>query len=271
VIEDMSALLGVDDLGLRYTAALKEAEPGQAWCQWVKLASTDAYTTSKTGWYAPGRVPVKMSQRREFWVEVLALLTEEGNKQLDGCHCLGGTLSLGGPGFVDAGGFLAFLVEQDPVTALHYLLPAMGRYGVWLDPLSGTWALIQTDNKLDCFRSDMKNKESLRQFLGAVSATLAAAGVQVQANYLDRQVESVLDAASRKIVGWPSAGPEGQWFYTKEKIALWQLVASMLVESPHNFRQIEEGFNLDARQHLEGIKPVSRRCQRIQQKLLESL
>jgi len=111
----------------------------------------------------------------------------------------------------------------------------------------------------------------MRAFLGGVSFVLAHAGASVQANYLDHVVERTLDDVTRRLLGWPANGPEGQWFYTQEKIALWQLVASMLVESPDNLRQIEEGYNLDARQHLEGIKPLSLRCRNIQQKLLASL
>lgn len=268
----MELLRGVADFDLRPSEALQPVMPGQAGCKWVKLAAKEAFSTSRSGWYAPGVLEPKKLQRREFWMEVLHLLTAEGNLRIDGCHAISGALSLGGPGFTDAAGLLAFVGEQDPVTALYYLWPCMGRYGIWLEPLGqGCWSFQSSTKNLSFFHVDSGNKQGLQAFLGGVSFMLAHAGASVQANYLDHLVERTLDDVARKLLGWPGSGPEGQWFYTQEKIALWQLAASMLVEDPNNLRQIEAGYSLDARQHLEAIKPQSLRCQHIQQKLLASL
>jgi hypothetical protein len=270
-MSDPSYFSGLEDVGIRPLPLQAEAAPGQAWCQWVKIAPSAGFSTSRSGWYVPGSTPVKMT-RREFWVEVLDLLTKEGNLQLDGCHCLGGVLSLGGPGFLDAANLLAHLTEYYPTVALHDLAEPMGRYGVWLKKRpDGHWCFTDADDSPNLFSATLKGKKPLQEFMGGVSYALKQAGTVLQANFLDRQVEACLDDGARKLLRWPAKGPEGQWFYTKEQIALWQLEASLLAENPQNLDCIEAGFDLDARQHLEAIRPLTQRGRKIQARLLSGL
>jgi len=266
-----SRLLGLADVGIRPLPCQEEAAPGQAWCQWVKIAPEAGFSTSKSGWYVPGSTPVRMT-RREFWVEVLSLLTQEGNLQLDGCHCLGGVLSLGGPGFLDAANLLAHLSEYYPTVALHDLTEPMGQYGVWLrKSLDRGWCFTNAANDQYLISAALKNKSALQSFMGGVSYALKQAGPALQANFLDRQVEACLDDGARKLLRWPAKGPEGQWFYTKDQIALWQLEACLLAENPLNLDCIEAGFDLDARKHLADIKPLTQRGRKIQARLIASL